>query len=215
MHFPASTNVPVLAMQMDLSCDKTEAHMSDPAMHNADVRPDFWRHLAEQQQQQEEAAGERMSGEHASPHSTGGDNDIDVGIEVQAEANSSDILPEQASAEEAATDAHPRPMSSITYAPTSAGNASDLLLPSDGARAEQVQCTSALSHSSVDVDALLSILHSNPVAADSDSPTVSASLYCPLVDLGSITTNSNSESSSGNRFGRGVRDGLPAPLLRI
>jgi hypothetical protein len=24
---------------MDLGCDKTEAHMSDPAMHNADVRP--------------------------------------------------------------------------------------------------------------------------------------------------------------------------------
>jgi hypothetical protein len=29
MHFPASTNVLVLAMQMDLGFDKTEAHMSD------------------------------------------------------------------------------------------------------------------------------------------------------------------------------------------
>jgi hypothetical protein len=126
-----------------------------------------------------------------------------------------DVLPAQAFAEEAATDAHVPPTSSITCAPTSAGDAGDLLLPSDGARPEQVQSASAFSHSSVDVDALLSILHSNPVAADSDSPTVSASLYCPLVDLGSITTNSNSESSSGNRFGRGVRDGLPASLLRI
>jgi nuclear polyadenylated RNA-binding protein 3 len=50
MHFLASANVSVLAMQMDLGFNKTEAHMSDPAMHNADVRPDFWRHLAEQQQ---------------------------------------------------------------------------------------------------------------------------------------------------------------------
>jgi nuclear polyadenylated RNA-binding protein 3 len=138
MHFPASTNVLVLAMQMDLGFDKTEAHVSDPAMHNADVRPDFWRSLAEQQQQQEEAAGEQMSDEHASAYLTGGDNDINVGIEVQAEAMSLDVLPAQASVEEAATDAHPPPTSSITCAPTSAGDAGDLLLPSDGARPEQV-----------------------------------------------------------------------------
>jgi nuclear polyadenylated RNA-binding protein 3 len=48
MHFPASANVLVLAIQMDLGFNKTEAHMSDPAMHNADVRPDFWRHPVEQ-----------------------------------------------------------------------------------------------------------------------------------------------------------------------
>jgi hypothetical protein len=52
-------------------------------MHNADVRPDFWRHLAEQQQQQEEAAGEQMSDEHASPYLTGGDNDINVGLKCR------------------------------------------------------------------------------------------------------------------------------------
>jgi nuclear polyadenylated RNA-binding protein 3 len=138
MHFPASTNVLVLAMQMDLGFDKTEAHVSDPAMHNADVRPDFWRSLAEQQQQQEEAAGEQMSDEHASAYLNGGDNDINVGIEVQAEAMSLDVLPAQASVEEAATDAHPPPTSSITCAPTSAGDAGDLLLPSDRARPEQV-----------------------------------------------------------------------------
>jgi hypothetical protein len=63
-------------------------------------------------------------------------------------------------------------MSSIAYAPASAGNAGDLLLLSDGARPEQVQCTSAFSHSSVGIDALLSTLHTNPVAADPDSPTV-------------------------------------------
>jgi hypothetical protein len=156
-----------------------------------------------------------MSDEHASPYLTGGDDDINVGIEVQAEAMSLDVLPAQASAEEAATDAHPPPTSSITYAPTSAGDAGDLLLSSDGARPEQVRSTSAFSHSSVDVDALLNTLHTNSIAADPDSPTVQASLYCPLVDLGSIMTNSNSESSSGNCFGRGIRDGLPAPLLRI
>jgi hypothetical protein len=72
-----------------------------------------------------------MSDEHASPYLTGGDNDINVGIEVQAEAMSLDVLPAQASAEGAATDAHPPPTSSITYAPTSAGDAGDLLLPSD------------------------------------------------------------------------------------
>jgi hypothetical protein len=126
-----------------------------------------------------------------------------------------DVLPAQAFAEEAATDAHVPPTSSITCAPTSAGDAGDLLLPSDGARPEQVQSTSASSHSSVDVDALLNTLHTNSIAADPDSPTVQASLYCPLVDLGSIITNSSSESSSGKRFGRGIRDGLPAPLLKI
>jgi hypothetical protein len=189
--------------------------VSDPAIHNADMRPDFRRHLAEQQQQQEEAAGEQVSDEHASPYLTSGDNDINVGIKVQAEAMSLDVLPAQASAEEAATDAHPPPTSSITYAPTSAGDAGDLRLSSDGARPEQVQSASAFSHSSVDVDALLNTLHTNSIVVDPDSPTVQASLYCPLVDLGSIMTNSISESSSGNCFGRGIRDGLPAPLLRI
>jgi hypothetical protein len=93
MYFPTSTNVPVLAMQMDLGGDKTEAPMSDPAIYNANVRPDFWRHLAEQQQQQpDEAAEEQMSDEYASPHLTGGVKDINVGIEVQAEAMSSDVL---------------------------------------------------------------------------------------------------------------------------
>jgi hypothetical protein len=126
-----------------------------------------------------------------------------------------DVLPAQASVEEAATDAHPPPMSSITYAPTSAGNAGDLLLPSDGARPEQVQSASAFIHSSVDIDALLNTLHTNSIAADPYSPTVQTSLYCPLVHFGSIMTNSNSESSSGNCFDRGIRDGLPVPLLRI
>jgi nuclear polyadenylated RNA-binding protein 3 len=215
MHFPASTSVLVSAMQMGLGFDKTEAHVSDPAMHNADVRPDFWRHLAEQQQQQEEAAGDQMSDEHASPHLTGGDNDVNAGIEVQAEAMSLDVLPAQASVEEAATDAQPPPTSSITYAPTSAGDAADLLLSSGGARPEQVQSASAFSHTSVDVHAPLNTLHTKSIAADPDSPTAQASLYCPLVDLGSIMTNSTSESSSGNCFGRRIRDGLPVPLLRI
>jgi hypothetical protein len=126
-----------------------------------------------------------------------------------------DVLLAQASAKEAATDAHAPPTSSITYAPTSAGDAGDLLLPSDGPRPEQVQSAPASSHSSVDVDALLNTLHTNSITADPDSPTVQASLYYPLVDLGSIITNSSSESSSGKRFGRGIRDGLPAPSLKI
>jgi hypothetical protein len=125
------------------------------------------------------------------------------------------IFPTQAFAEEAATDAHPPPTSSITCAPTSVGNAGELLFPSDGARPEQVQSTSAFSHSSVNVDALLNTLHANSIAADPDSPTVQGSFYCPLVGLGSIMTNSNSELSSGNCFGRGIRDELPALLLRI
>jgi hypothetical protein len=156
-----------------------------------------------------------MSDEHASPYITGGDNDINVGIEVQAKAMSLDVLPAQASAEEAVMDAHPPPTSSITHAPTSAGDAGDLLLPSDGARPEQVQSASAFSHSSVDVDALLNNLHPSSIAADPDYPTVQTSLYCPLVDLGSMVTNWNSESSSGNCFGHGICDGLSAPLLRI
>ena len=103
----------------------------------------------------------------------------------------------------------------VTYSPTSAGHAGDLLLLSDDARPNQVQFASAFAHSSVDVDALLNTLHTNSIAADPNTPTVQTPFYCRLVDLESIMISSNSELSSGNCFGRGIRDELAAPLLRI
>ncbi|KAK5126237.1 hypothetical protein LTR85_010472 [Meristemomyces frigidus] len=46
---------------MDVDHNQIETHMSDPAMHNTDVRPNFWRDPNEQEE------------DHASPYSTGGD----------------------------------------------------------------------------------------------------------------------------------------------
>lgn len=43
IHLPASTTIPVLEMQMDVGFNQTEIHMSDPAMHNTEVRANFWR----------------------------------------------------------------------------------------------------------------------------------------------------------------------------
>ncbi|KAF2768511.1 hypothetical protein EJ03DRAFT_328173 [Teratosphaeria nubilosa] len=65
VQFPQPTNIPVLDMQMDVAFNQTEKHMADPAMHNTEVRPDFWRDPNEQQQQQDQTV------DHASPYSTG------------------------------------------------------------------------------------------------------------------------------------------------
>ena len=65
IHFPTPTNIPVLENQMDVAYNQTEAHMSDPAMHDTEVRPDVWRDPNEQQREAE--------ADHASPFSTGGE----------------------------------------------------------------------------------------------------------------------------------------------
>ncbi|TKA24232.1 hypothetical protein B0A50_05996 [Salinomyces thailandicus] len=62
IHFPAPTAIPLLELQMDVGHNQVERHMADPAMHNTEVRPDFWRDPNEPQ-----AEG------HASPYSTGGE----------------------------------------------------------------------------------------------------------------------------------------------
>lgn len=54
---------------MDVGFNQTEAHMSDPATRNTDIRPDFWRDPAEEQQQNDATA----SNDHASPFSVGGE----------------------------------------------------------------------------------------------------------------------------------------------
>jgi len=62
IHFPQPTNIPILELQHDVDHNQIERHMADPAMHNTEVRPDFWRDPNEPQE-----------GDHASPYSTGGD----------------------------------------------------------------------------------------------------------------------------------------------
>ncbi|CAK4034517.1 uncharacterized RNA-binding -like [Lecanosticta acicola] len=41
--FPQPTNIPVLENMMDVGFNQTELHMSDPAMHQTELRPDAWR----------------------------------------------------------------------------------------------------------------------------------------------------------------------------
>lgn len=81
MHFPTPTNMTVLQMQMDVGFNQTEAHMNDPAMHNTEVRPDFWRDPNEQP--------ETTATDHASPYSTGGDEDAEGDDGVGEEQNES------------------------------------------------------------------------------------------------------------------------------
>ena len=51
---------------MDVGFNQTEAHMNDPAMHNTEVRPDFWRD-----------PNEAKNGvDLGSPYSTGGEGAI-------------------------------------------------------------------------------------------------------------------------------------------
>jgi hypothetical protein len=61
IHVPQPTNIPVLDKMMDVGFNQTEIHMSDPAMHNTELRPDAWR------DPNEEANG------NDSPFSTGGE----------------------------------------------------------------------------------------------------------------------------------------------
>ena len=80
LHFPTPTNIPILEMQTDVDFNQTEAHMSDPAMRNTEVRPDIWRDPNEQE------------GADASPYSTGGE---------ATEAAQESTAPAQAAAVEA------------------------------------------------------------------------------------------------------------------
>lgn len=64
IHFPQPTNIPVLENMMDVGYNQTEAHMSDPAMRNTELRPGAW-------QDPNEVSAETV--DHASPFSTGGD----------------------------------------------------------------------------------------------------------------------------------------------
>jgi hypothetical protein len=60
-------------MQMDVGFNQTEAHMSDPATRNTEVRPDFWRDPAEEEHQN---ATQKAADDHASPFSVGGEEAI-------------------------------------------------------------------------------------------------------------------------------------------
>ena len=62
IHFPTPTNIPVLEMQMDLDFNQMEPHMSDPAMHNTDVRPDFWRDPNEPPEEHQQTQKDGMEG---------------------------------------------------------------------------------------------------------------------------------------------------------
>lgn len=64
IHVPQPTNIPVLENMMDVGYNQTEAHMSDPAMRNTELRAGAWR------DPNELANGEI---DHASPFSAGGD----------------------------------------------------------------------------------------------------------------------------------------------
>ena len=81
--------------------------MSDPSMHNTDVRPDFWRDPNEPQQQVEEA-------DHASPYSTGGE------AMQNGDNNGQDALGEEENANSEGTEtAHPANAAASEPAPIS------------------------------------------------------------------------------------------------
>ncbi|GAB1729609.1 hypothetical protein NU195Hw_g737t1 [Hortaea werneckii] len=63
IHFPAPTTIPLLELQMDVDHNQVEKHMADPAMHNTEVRPDFWRDPNEKQQEQEQQQEQQQNGE--------------------------------------------------------------------------------------------------------------------------------------------------------
>lgn len=63
IHFPQPTNIPVLENMMDVGYNQTEAHMSDPAMRNTELRPGAWRDPNEPAEE---------TTDYASPFSTGG-----------------------------------------------------------------------------------------------------------------------------------------------
>jgi len=188
IHFPTPTNIPVLEMQMDVGFNQTEAHMSDPAMHNTEVRPDFWRDPNEQQQEGSE--------DHASPYSTGGEaaeaaqEDTDgaeseaVHVPTEGAADSegttanapdpqSDLLSNEhtkveadTAPEAAATDVQlPFPQ---THNPATTGDVAaqsgDSQTLSVEIHPEQAQNAPAFDHSSsVDVQVLLHTLQTNPI----------------------------------------------------
>ncbi|KAI7327580.1 hypothetical protein KC315_g7033 [Hortaea werneckii] len=64
IHFPAPTTIPLLELQMDVDHNQVEKHMADPAMHNTEVRPDFWRDPNEQQQEQEQQQQQQKQPQH-------------------------------------------------------------------------------------------------------------------------------------------------------
>ncbi|KAH9822841.1 putative RNA-binding protein [Teratosphaeria destructans] len=105
VQFPQPTNIPVLDMQMDVAFNQTEKHMADPAMHNTEVRPDFWRDPNEQQQQQQQQQNE--TNDHASPFSTGAGESAEAAKEVAGAGDTSEqVEPGQITEDSADTTAN-------------------------------------------------------------------------------------------------------------
>ncbi|KAI7580373.1 hypothetical protein KC343_g20649, partial [Hortaea werneckii] len=106
IHFPAPTTIPLLELQMDVDHNQVEKHMADPAMHNTEVRPDFWRDPNEQEQQngeeqqalaqstitstddqviapaQEGATGQTMNGEGAATSTNSNAHDTNMNVNL-------------------------------------------------------------------------------------------------------------------------------------
>ncbi|GAB7361279.1 hypothetical protein MBLNU230_g1339t1 [Neophaeotheca triangularis] len=58
LHFQQPSNIPILENQMDIAFNQTEVHMSDPSMHNTEVRPDAWKEGGEKATQESNNEGE-------------------------------------------------------------------------------------------------------------------------------------------------------------
>ncbi|KAK3708143.1 nuclear polyadenylated RNA-binding protein 3 [Vermiconidia calcicola] len=168
IHFPAPTNIPVLEMQTDVGFNQTDKHMSDPAMRNTEVRPDYWRDPIEQQQQegqvqqqQPTAASETM--DHASPYSTGGENDTTV------------------------MDMDEQQQGDVEVAPTSNKTYSTDTTPTNAAAApepEPVPISTSTSPNVAEIDAQATQQHTQTTEPSSDPsvPTAEATYVAPTLE---------------------------------
>ena len=136
---------------MDVGFNQTEAHMSDLATRNTDVRPDFWRDPAEGQQQNEDPA----TADHASPFSVGGEETAgnkqeqnneseDVGgVSTQDFTDSTETAqPSAATAEHNSSSAEGVPL------PTSASNGEQSTINSQAGAQSELQPPAAIPNSS-------------------------------------------------------------------
>lgn len=223
IHFPTPTNILVLENQMDVAYNQTEAHMSDPAMHNTEVRADFWRDPTEQND------GE----DHASPYSTGGEGteaanaggaaeaepapteqgthsnetaarsaaepepvQISNSTSHEANANLDSGAVQEAQPSQAGDVVQPLSDPSVPAAEVSASEQASYRTQNDASHVEQAQAVAAQPfNGSLDVQALLNTLQTAPSASTAPDAAANANAAPPAEGITVATTLSPSNQT--------------------
>lgn len=208
---------------MDIAFNQTEVHMSDPAMHNTEVRPDAWKEGREQQQSaaegesgkegegdkdiesaQQPASIQVESGTYQEPAAAQGVDQSSIqSNEASYEANNQ-LSTELASDEQSLLDAQPN----VDPAVSSVVSQADIPAQSTEVTQEQLQESSA----PIDFQALLASLKTAPSNAtpNSNVPEGPPGLETSQAQASTASGGTAASPVTASSFGPAPGAGLPS-----